>query len=402
MYENMRKLQDVDVKNKTVVVRVNYDVPLDSDGQVLDSTRIESSVKTIEHLLENNCKVVLISHLGRPEGEDDDLSLMPARFELGKFLNKSVKFAHISACANSIKFMEEGEVLLLENLRFCQAETSENIQDRENFIKILADLCDIYVNDSFGVYREHASVYDLPKMMPSYSGFALQKEIEALSKIKEDPQKPFLAVIGGKKMDTKIPVIKSLIKELDVMLLGGAMAYTFLAAQGVQVGNSLVEVDMIPVAKEILEEAKANGCEIKLPVDHICGAEFDEETEPVEIDTQHIPDGLMGLDIGQRTMDDYRNAIESAKTILWNGPLGVFEWENFNKGTEAIGEYIALSTSKEAFKVTGGSETTYALSLLRIKPKRFNHVSIGGGMMLKYLSGDTFDVLNILCGEQNL
>ncbi|MCA9381393.1 phosphoglycerate kinase [Candidatus Dojkabacteria bacterium] len=402
MYNNIRKLSDANIKNKTVVVRVNFDVPI-NNGEITDNTRIASSVKTIEYLVNNNCKVVLISHMGRPEGEIvDDLSLMPARFELGKLLNKPIKFAHIDACENSIKFMEQGEILLLENLRFDKREESKKAKEREEFVQPLVDLCDVYINDSFGVYREHASVLELPKMLPSYAGFAMVKEIEALSKIDEEPESPYVAVIGGVKMDTKIPILKSLVKKVDTMLIGGAMAYTFLKAQGVEIGDSKFEKEHVKTAKEILKLAEKAKCEIILPIDHIAGKEFKENTKPIEIKTQQIPKGHWGLDIGPNTIKQFREIIESAKTILWNGPMGVFEWENFNKGTEAIGEYIALSTPKDAYKIAGGADTTYAMLKLRIKPKRFNHVSIGGGMMLNFLSGRKFKVLDVLCGEQNI
>ena len=402
MYENIRKLQDVDVKNKTVIVRANFDVPI-KDGEILDETRIKASVKTVEHLLDNNCKVVLLAHLGRPKGEeDDDLSLMPIRFALGHLLSKPVKFAHISACENSIKFMEQGEILLLENLRFNAAEESESEEERKEFVQVLANMGDVYVNDAFSVYRKHASVFDLPQMMTSVAGFSVQKEIEALNTITNNAQSPYVAVLGGAKVDTKISLLETLVEKVDKILLGGLMAYAFMQAEGVESGKSEIDPKDVKSAKSILKKAKSNGCEILLPVDHIAGEEFDELTKPVGIETQQIPANLFGLDIGPKTMVMYREAIESAQTILWNGPMGVFEWEPFNKGTEAIGEYIALSTPKDSFKVAGGADTTYAMKLLKIKPKRFSHVSVGGGMMLDFLDGGTFEVLDILEGEQSL
>ncbi len=400
MYQNLRKIQDAEkIKNKTVVVRANFDVPI-KDGEILDETRIIASKKTIEYLLENDCKVVLISHLGRPEGKEvDELSLMPVRFALGRLLNIPIKFAHISACQNSIKFMEHKEVLLLENLRFSPSEESKDTKERQEFVKPLVELCDIYVNDAFGVYREHASVFDMPQMIDSYAGFSMQKEIEALTRLNEQTISPYVGVFGGVKMDTKVPVLKSLVKKLDTILIGGAMAYTFLAAEGVSVGKSKVEENMIKTAKEILTTAKKNNCEVILPVDHICGKEFKDSAKPHEVSTQVIPDDLIGLDIGAKTLELFREKIENAKTILWNGPMGVFEWEDFSRGTEAVGEYIALGAAKEAYKVAGGADTTFAMNLLRIKQKRFNHVSVGGGMMLEFLAGDSFPVLEILTGE---
>jgi phosphoglycerate kinase len=402
MYDDLRKIQDAEIDDKTVVVRVNFDVPTDG-SRIFDNTRIKASQKTIEYLLSKNCKIVLISHLGRPHGEEEDkLSLMDARFELGTLLSKPVKFAHIHACENSIKFMEKGEILLLENLRFNAPETSTDSKEREEFVKPLAELCDIYINDSFGVYREHASVLELAQLLPSYAGFNLQEEIEELNKFQNEIKSPFVLVLGGSKIDTKIPLIDSYANKVDKILVGGAMAYTFLKSQGVAGGKSKVEEDQIKCAKKIMEIAKKNKTEILLPVDHIAGEELDENTKPVDIDTQQIPKNLYGLDIGPKTLAMYREVIESAQTIMWNGPMGVFEWENFNRGTESIGEYIALGTSRDAYKLVGGSDTIYAINSLKIKAKRFNHVSIGGGMMLKYLTGETFSVLNVLSGKQEL
>lgn len=401
MYKKIRKIQDADLKNKTVIVRVNFDVPLEN-GEIKDDTRIRSSIKTIGYLLKQNCKVVLISHAGRPEGEIvDDLSLMPMRFELGKLLEKPIKFAHINACENSIKFMEQGEVLLIENIRFFPEEESEKPAERKKYMQVLADLGDFYINESFGVYREHASVFELAKMLPSFAGFALQEEIESLNQLVENTESPYVAVIGGGKVDTKVPLIESLIEKIDTLIIGGAMAYTFLKAMGVETGKSLVEEKSVKKAAAILKKAKKAGVDVLLPIDHIAGKEFEENTKPIEVETQQIPKELYGLDIGPKTLVQFRETIEGAKTVLWNGPMGVFEWENFNKGTEAVGEYIAHSTPKDCFKVAGGADTTYAMQLLRIKPKRFNHVSIGGGMMLKYLNGDKFSVLDVLCKKQN-
>ncbi len=401
MYKNLRKIEDLKLENKTVVVRANFDVPI-KDSEVADNTRILSSIKTIEYLLKKNCKVVLISHLGRPNGEpNDDLSLMPVRFELGRLLNKPVKFAHIHACKNSIKFMEQGEVLLLENLRFAAGEESSNASERKEFVKELSELCDFYINDAFGVYREHASVFELAKMLPSAAGFGLQKELDNLEAIKLNPAKPYVVVLGGAKINTKIEYIKNLTKSADYMLLGGKLAYAFMAAQKISIGKVEIDKKEIKNATEIIKDAKNNKCEIILPVDHIGAEEFEENSKPVEIETQQIPNNLFGMDIGPKTLAAFREIIESAKTVLWNGPMGVFEWENFNKGTEAVGEYIALSTPKECFKIAGGGDTTYAMQLLKIKPKRFNLISIGGGMMLAYLANERFKVLETLTGSQN-
>lgn len=402
MYKDIRKIQDADVKGKTVVVRANFDVPLDEYGDVLDNTRLASVVKTVHFLLENECKVILISHLGRPGGEKkDDMSLLNVRFELGKLLDKPVKFAHITACENSIKFMEQGEIILIENVRFHPEEESDNEFEQQEFMKTLAELCDIYVTDDFGTYRPSASTFVLPQLLPSYAGFHLQKEIESLNKLKEESKSPFVAILGGAKIDTKLPLVEALIHKVDKILIGGALAYTFMEAEGILTGKSKTEKDKVDVAKRILSMAKENNTEIVLPIDHVCGEEFEEDTKPIEVETQQIPDNLMGLDIGEKTLRIFREILESAETILWNGPMGVFEWDNFNRGTEAVGEYIALSAPKQSYKVAGGGDTTLALNTLRIKQKRFDHISIGGGMLIKFIAGENFPVLDIFVGKQD-
>lgn len=405
MFENLRKLQDIDVAQKTVVVRTNFDVPI-KDGEVADSTRVQAAVETIQYLIEKECKVVLISHMGRPNGDrDDQFSLMPVRFELGKLLNTSIKFAHLDACENSIKFMEPGEILLIENLRFFEEEKSDDLESAKKFFAPLLELADIYVNDNFGLYRNHASVFALPQIMPSVAGFAIQHEIEALSQLKNDTESPFVAIIGGAKTDTKVPIIKSLIDDVDTIIIGGAIAYTFLKASGVNVGDSKIEKSKLEEAKEILDLAKKHNVDVRLPIDHITAKEFSEDADPLEVETQQIPNGKIGMDIGPKTLEMYREIIEGAKTIMWNGPMGVFEFEQFATGTESVGQFIALSAPRSAFKVAGGAETTMAINNLRIRQKRFNHISSGGGMMAEFIASDTedqFEVLQVLTGKQSL
>lgn len=386
-----------DLAGKNVVVRADLDVPMEN-GEITSNFRVRKAAKTIKELMDKGARVIVVAHLGRPENEsEDEFSLMPVRFELGKILEAHIKFAHLASCKNSITFMEDGEVLLLENIRFNASETSENSNERALLFEELGSICDYYVNDAFAAHRPHASNYELPKMFDApVAGRQLVLELEKLSVLSLEPEKPYVAVIGGAKLDTKIELLERLTEQADYILIGGAMAYTFLKSQGVEVGNSMVEDKMLPVAKRILTLAKKNKCEILLPVDHICGREFAQDTERVEVDTQQIPAGLVGMDIGERTLADYQEVIKSAKTIMWNGPMGVFEWNNFSRGTEAVGEYIALSAPSDTYKVAGGGDTISAMEKLKINFKNFSHVSTGGGAMLKFLSGESFPTIELL------
>ena len=397
MYKNLRTIKNIDIKNKTVVLRANLDVPLDDDDQVEDNTKILSVAKTVEYLLENNCKIVIISHLGRPNGKHDDkLSLLNIRFELAKVIGKPVKFAHITACENSIKFMEHGEVLLLENLRFNAFEESTDEKERMELMKPLAELCDLYITDDFGTYSLNASTVTLPKMIPSYAGFHIIKEVESVNKLLETEHKPFTVVIGGSKVDTKVPLIKSLVGNVDTILIGGKIAYTFLKAKGHNVGKADIRVEDIRLAEEILKQAENSKTQIILPIDHVCAEEFDEDSKPINIESVDIPDDLYGLDIGLKTLEVFKTKIEEAKTILWNGPMGIFEWNKFKNGTQSIGEYITIYANKDSFRLAGGGDTTLAINKLRLKQKRFSHISIGGGMLIKYIAGESFEALDVL------
>jgi phosphoglycerate kinase len=393
----LRTIQELgDLRGKVVVVVSNFDVPIVNE-EVVEAFRIKAAVPTIKYLSDQGAKVVVISHLGRPNGAEDQYSLMPVRFELGKHLNMHVKFAHLQNCRNSIIFMEEGEVLLLENIRFYREELSEDAEERKNLIKELGSLADAYVNDAFASYRPSASTYELALMVENRAaGMLVHRELEKLEALKSNPDKPYVAVIGGAKLDTKIGILKALVGKADSILIGGAMAYTFLKAQGVNVGASKVEDEHLKIAKEILKEAEKQKTEIVLPVDHICGKEFDEKTEKVMVSTQAIPDGLIGLDVGELTLSTYLHIIESAKTLMWNGPMGVFEWRNFERGTEAVGEYIGLSASDDAYKVAGGGDTIAAMEKLKVNMKNYDHVSTGGGAMLAYLAGEGFPTLEPL------
>jgi len=386
-----------DLSTKTVLVRADLDVPIEN-GEVVSDFRLRKAVFTIRELMERKARVVVIAHLGRPEGKYvDEFSLLPVRFALGHLLSSHIKFAHIPNSKNSIKFMEDGEVLLLENVRFHKEEESKDAKERQSFVEPLTELADYFVFDAFASYRQHASTYELPKAFKKvYIGSQMEREIEFLTKLRDEHKSPYIAVIGGAKLDTKIDILEHLVTVADSILIGGAMAYTFLKAKGLGVGKSMVEDDKLSVAEKIIEKAKKNKCELLLPIDHIASKEFKKDSKPVAVDTQKIPDDLIGLDIGERTLASYLEVIKSAKTILWNGPMCVFEWEKYARGTEAIGEYIGLTAPEDAFKVAGGGDTVSAMDILKINMKNFDHVSTGGGAMLSFIAKEKFPVLEVL------
>ncbi len=386
-----------DLAGKTVLVRADLDVPI-KDGQVHEDFRLQKAINTIKELVKAKSKVVLIGHLGRPEGKyADEFSLLPVRFEIGKLLGMHIKFAHIPNSRNSIRYMENGEVLMLENVRFHPEEESDDTKIRTGFLQELAECTDIFVNDAFSAYRPHASTYELAKMYKSpVAGRQLQLEIENLSRLRDHPDAPYVAVVGGAKLDTKIDILTNLAQQADYLLLGGAMAYTFMHSQGINVGKSKLEKDKLAVAAKVLEIAKKHKCEVLLPIDHVAGETADPEAKPIEVDTQTIPQDLVGLDIGERTLGMYLDVIKSAKTIMWNGPMGVFEWSEFARGTEAVGEYIALSAPRETFKVAGGGDTITAMRQLKINTRNFTHISTGGGAMLAFLAGEKMPTIELL------
>lgn len=398
----LKTLADLkDLEGKTIVVRADLDVPVEGE-QVTDNFRLQKGLATIRELIKQKAKVVLIGHRGRPDGKyQDDLSLLPVRFELGKLLGIHIKFAHIPSSRNSIRYMENGEVLMLENVRFHPEEESEDAQVRTQFVAELAQLADAFVNDSFSTYRVHGSTYSLAEAMkaagkPAVAGLQMEAEVNNLSQLREEPESPYVAVIGGAKIDTKADILVNLAASADFILLGGAMAYTFMSAMGISVGSSKVEESELEVAKKVIQLAEKNKCQLLVPIDHIVATEFAETAKPTSVNTQVIPDGQMGLDIGERTLAQYQEIIQNAKSILWNGPMGVFEWTNFSRGTEAVGEYIALSASKEAFKVAGGGDTVSAMNKLKVNMRNFNHVSTGGGAMLAFLAGEKMSTIEVL------
>jgi len=379
----MRTIEDFDLKGKRVLVRVDFNVPI-KDGKVSDDTRIRAALPTIKYILENGGKAILMSHLGRPKGErKDELKMDPVAERLSELLGKPVK--KLDDCIGeevetAVNGMQEGEVILLENVRFYKEEEANDPE----FAKALAKLGDVYINDAFGsAHRAHASTEGVAHYLPAGAGFLMMKEIEYLSKVLESPQKPYVAILGGAKVSDKIKVIENLLEKVDKILIGGAMAYTFLKAQGYSIGNSRVEEDKIDFAKQMLEEADKKGVAVLLPEDHVVGRQLSEDTEVEIIQDINIPDGWMGLDIGPKTVEAFKAAIADAKTVLWNGPVGAFECEPFAKGTRELAEYIAgLPTTS----VAGGGDTAAALKKFGLAEK-FSHVSTGGGASLEFLEG---------------
>jgi len=390
----MRTLDQLDANSKTVVVRVDYNVPI-KDGVVGDDTRVRASLPTINELLDKGAKVVLMSHLGRPKGVDPSYSLLPVAEVLADLLGKPVKFVTgLPSSDEALKDVQEagfGEVLLLENVRF---EPGEKKNDPELAAKY-ARLGDVFVLDAFGsAHREHASVVGIAKLLPSYAGRLMEKEVRALGKLLHSPEHPYWVVLGGAKVSDKIGVIKSLLPKVDGMLIGGAMAFTFIKAAGGQVGNSLVEDDKLELANSLMEEARSLGKQLLLPSDVVAAKEISSDAETQVFPADAIADGWMGLDIGPDSRAKFSDALSRARTVFWNGPMGVFETPPFDAGTLAVAEAIA---SLEAYTVVGGGDSVAAVKRLGYADK-FSHVSTGGGASLEFLEKGTLPGIEVLGG----
>ncbi len=382
---NKKSVKDIDLKGKKVLVRCDFNVPLDENKNITDNRRIVGALPTIKYLLENDCIIILCSHLGRPKGEFKKVfSLEPVARELSRLLNREVKLADdiIGESAKKLTSnMQNGEIVLLENVRF---DSREEANDAE-FAKELASLAEIYVNDAFGTaHRAHASTAGVAAYLPAVSGFLMEKELNFLGKTLENPERPFMAILGGKKVSDKIGVIDSLLEKVDTLMIGGGMAYTFFKAMGYNVGNSICELDKLDLAKELMEKAKAKGVKLMLPVDTRLGKEFAPDTESKVVKYNEIPDGWEGFDIGDETIKMYEEELSKAKTVIWNGPLGLFEFDQFAIGTNSIAEL--LGSLENVTTVIGGGDSAAAIEKLGIGDK-FTHISTGGGASLEFLEG---------------
>ena len=386
----MKTLNDFDFKGKKAVIRVDFNVPLDDNFNVTDDTRIVAAKPTIDKILKDGGSAILMSHLGRPKGKEEKYSLKHIVAKTSEVLGVNVKFVNdcIGAEAEQAAAdLKPGEVLLLENLRFYNEEEAGD----ENFAKKLADLGDIYVNDAFGTaHRAHASTTIIAKFFPENKCFGslLAKEIESLNKVLNDSKKPVTAVLGGSKVSSKITVIENILDKVDHMIIGGGMTFTFIKAQGGKIGDSICEDDKLDLALEIMAKAKEKNVQLHLPVDVVAADAFSNDANTKITDVNAIPDGWQGLDAGPKSLENFKKVILDSKTILWNGPLGVFEMENFSKGTIELGNFIAEATEKGAFSLVGGGDSVAAVKQFGLEPK-MSYVSTGGGAMLEMLEGKT-------------
>lgn len=386
----MKTLADFNFKNKKALVRVDFNVPFDENFKVTDATRIEAAKPTIDKILKDGGSVILMSHLGRPKGAEEKFSLKHILSTASEILGVSVKFANDcvgSEAKSAAENLQPGGVLLLENLRFHKEEEAGDVA----FSKELASLGDIYVNDAFGTaHRAHASTTIIAQFFPNEKcfGLLLAKEIESLNKVLKDSKKPVTAVLGGSKVSSKITVIENILDKVDHMIIGGGMTFTFIKALGGKIGNSICEDDKLALALEILAKAKAKNVQIHLPVDVIAADAFSNDAKTQTVDVDKIPDGWQGLDAGPKSLENFKKVILESKTILWNGPLGVFEMANFANGTIELGNYIAQATENGAFSLVGGGDSVSAVKQFGLEEK-MSYVSTGGGAMLEMLEGKT-------------
>ena len=382
---NKKTIEDIEVKGKKVLVRCDFNVPL-KDGEITNDKRIVAALPTIKYLVENGAKVILCSHLGRPKGEyKPEFSLAPVAARLSEYLGQEVKLAEDeNVVGENAKAMtaalEDGQVMLLENVRYRKEET----KNEENFSKELASLAEIFVNDAFGTaHRAHCSTTGVASYLPAVCGYLIQKEITFMGGALEDPKRPLVAILGGAKVSDKIGVITNLLDKCDTLIVGGGMAYTFMKSLGHHIGTSLLEEEQVENAGKMMEEAKAKGVNFLIPVDNKVGREYDENTEAQVVNSDEIPDGWMGLDIGPKSQELFANAIKGAGTIIWNGPMGVSEWDNFAAGTIAVAKAVAESG---AISIVGGGDSVAAVTKLGFSDK-MSHISTGGGASLEFLEG---------------
>ena len=380
---NKMTVEDFDVKGKRVLVRCDFNVKMEN-GVITSDKRIVASLPTIQYLIDNGAKVILCSHLGRPKGEvNPEFSMKPVAKRLSELLGKEVKMADdvVGESAQALAAsLQDGEVLLLENVRFEPGETKNDVELSKKF----AALADLYVNDAFGsAHRAHSSTTGVADYLPAACGYLIQKEIQFIGGALENPKRPLVAILGGAKVSDKIGVITNLIDKCDTLIIGGGMAYTFMKALGHSIGNSLLEADKIDLAKEMMDKAEAKGVKFLIPVDNRAGKEYKEDTEVLVVNSDEIPDGWMGLDIGPETEKLFADAVKDAGTVIWNGPMGVSEWANFASGTVAVATAIAESG---AISIIGGGDSAAAIQKLGFADK-MSHISTGGGASLEYLEG---------------
>ncbi len=381
---NKKTIEDIEVAGKKVLVRCDFNVPLDENKNITDENRLIGALPTIKYLIDHKAKVILCSHLGRPKGEfNPKFSLAPVAKRLSELLGQEVKMADdvigdsAKALAASLK---DGEVMLLENVRFHKEEEKNDPE----FAKALASLAEVYVNDAFGTaHRAHASTAGIANYLPAVCGYLIKKEIEIMGKALSNPERPFVAILGGAKVSDKIGVIENLLDKVDYLIIGGGMAYTFLKAKGYEIGTSICEDDNIELATNIMEKAQQKGVELLLPVETVVAKEFSADSEPVVVPSDKIPADMMGMDIGPKTIELFSEVVKKAKTVIWNGPMGVFEFPKFAVGTKAIAKALAET---DAVTIIGGGDSAAAVAQLGFADK-MTHISTGGGASLEYLEG---------------
>jgi phosphoglycerate kinase len=382
----IKTLSDLALQNKRVILRCDLNVPI-KDGVITDDGRIIASLRTIRKLLDAKCSIIVIAHLGRPKGEPSkELSLAPIAKRLGELLNEEVEFSsEITGLTTRAQSLKAGQILMLENIRFISAETSKDEQERMLLAKELSTYAEIYVGDGFGaVHRKHASVYELAKLLPHAAGELISSEVAVLEKLTLSPDRPYGVVLGGAKVSDKIGVISNLLNKVNVIAIGGGMVFTFLAAQNKQIGKSLVETELIPIVKNLLNQAKQLGVKLILPTDIVVAKEFSESSQPTIVSVDAIPNDQMGLDIGPESAKYFAQEIVKCKTIFWNGPMGVFEFPNFAQGTKIVAQSL---TQVQGISVVGGGDSAAAVRKLGFEDKQFGYISTGGGASLEYLEG---------------
>ena len=383
---SIKTLANSDVKGKRVLLRCDLNVPL-KEGSITDDGRIRASLPTIKNLVENDAAVIIVAHLGRPKGERKaELSLAPVAKRLSELLGKEIKFIPSAVgAANELSSLKNGEIALLENIRFESAETSKDESERAVLAKELASYADFFVSDGFGaVHRKHASVYDIAKLLPHAAGLLVTAEIDVLKRLTESPQRPYGVVLGGAKVSDKIGVIENLLDKVNVLAIGGGMVFTFLAAQGNEIGKSLVETEQITTVEEIINRAKKLGVKLLLPTDIVVAPEFTATATPTVVLATEMPVDQIGLDIGPESAKNFAMEIEKCKTVFWNGPMGVFEFPNFANGTKVVADAL---TKISGISVVGGGDSAAAVRALGFKDSEFGYISTGGGASLEYLEG---------------